>query len=1049
VPITVTAPDLIVTGLTAPSPAVLGDTVPISWTVKNQGAVDALANWKDRLYLSDTPNVDPINPARSGATFVQEVDAKSTLMAGASYTQTKNVFLPSTKPGNRYLVVVANGDDAQGETDRQNNTFAVPIMLTAPDLTVTAATAPTTAVLGGKIAVSYTVKNLGSVPAKAKWYDAVYVSDTPAVGDRSQLINAFPVGNNSPLGAGQSYTATHNVTLPDTATGPRYLVFVTDYQNAQGETAKTNNSFAVPITLSAPDLTVVTASAPATAVPGGPLTVSYTVKNQGSVPAPAQWTDAVYLSSVPYVDDRAILVDRLSAADQSPLGAGQSYMRTRTFTVPNAAVNAQYLLFVTDVDDDQPETDKTNNLLARPISLVTPDLTVVTATAPAMAVVGNKDSIAISWTVKNQGTVPATASWSDAVYVSSKNVFDTSAMRLQSYSESSHAPLAPNATYTENRTLTLDNMPAGSRYLLFVTNADNGQPETDKSNNFFAVPITLTKPDVDLVIMDAMAPATAAEGQSIPISYTVKNQGTATARVAWFDYLYLSDSRTHQADDTYVAFIDDFSHVPLAGNASFTVRQNVTVPAGKTGSRYLVFVINSGLAQGETDETNDVVALPIMVTAPDLTVTMANAPSSAVLNQTIPVTWTVKNQGTVPAAAKWYDAIYLSNSTLYDYSATLLGSVYESDKSPLAAGNSYSVTKNVTIPNTQTGDRFLLIVTDINNNQGETDKTNNVYALPIHLSAPDADLVVTNVTAPTTAVEGDTIQVSWTVKNQGALQASGTWSDAVYYSDHPALDGTAQFITSFTAPPSPPLLAGASYMLNENVLLPRTATGSRYLLVVTNYLHQQSETDYSNNVFAVPITLTAADLAVTNALGPAVADLGDTISVSWTVKNQGSEFVVRLPILVRSPGLGISTNGDHGPSASGAARRVLIVDDNVDGAESLGLMLQMAGHEVSIVHDGLAAVETALAFRPDVVLLDIGLPGMNGYEVARRLREQPELAGTLLVALTGYGQEEDRQRCREAGIHHHLVKPVDPPVLTRLLARGLESVTVRAGTEAL
>ncbi len=162
--------------------------------------------------------------------------------------------------------------------------------------------------------------------------------------------------------------------------------------------------------------------------------------------------------------------------------------------------------------------------------------------------------------------------------------------------------------------------------------------------------------------------------------------------------------------------------------------------------------------------------------------------------------------------------------------------------------------------------------------------------------------------------------------------------------------------------------------------------------------------------------------------------------------NQGSEFVVRLPVLSRQPAARASTNG--APESAAAARRILIVDDNVDGAESLCLMLQLAGHEVRTVHDGTAALEVAPAFRPDAVLLDIGLPGMNGYEVARRLREQPELAGTLLVALTGYGQEEDRQRCRDAGFQHHLVKPVDPPVLMRLLARACDPVSVEMETSA-
>jgi CheY-like chemotaxis protein len=98
----------------------------------------------------------------------------------------------------------------------------------------------------------------------------------------------------------------------------------------------------------------------------------------------------------------------------------------------------------------------------------------------------------------------------------------------------------------------------------------------------------------------------------------------------------------------------------------------------------------------------------------------------------------------------------------------------------------------------------------------------------------------------------------------------------------------------------------------------------------------------------------------------------------------------------------------------------------------------MVGHEVRTAYGGPAALETARAYRPEAVLLDIGMPGMDGYEVARRLRQEPGLGGVLLVALTGYGQEEDRRRSREAAIDHHLVKPVEPEALCALLA-GLGS----------
>jgi len=155
--------------------------------------------------------------------------------------------------------------------------------------------------------------------------------------------------------------------------------------------------------------------------------------------------------------------------------------------------------------------------------------------------------------------------------------------------------------------------------------------------------------------------------------------------------------------------------------------------------------------------------------------------------------------------------------------------------------------------------------------------------------------------------------------------------------------------------------------------------------------------------------------------------------------NQGSEFVVHLPLL---SGEGMPAPLFDGVlPASGESRRsrVLIVDDNADGARSLSMLLEMGGHEVRTCYDGPAALTEAELFCPEVVLLDIGLPGMDGFEVARRLRAREASPRPLLVALTGYGQAEDVRRSREAGFDHHLVKPADPAALTALLAAATRS----------
>jgi two-component system CheB/CheR fusion protein len=161
---------------------------------------------------------------------------------------------------------------------------------------------------------------------------------------------------------------------------------------------------------------------------------------------------------------------------------------------------------------------------------------------------------------------------------------------------------------------------------------------------------------------------------------------------------------------------------------------------------------------------------------------------------------------------------------------------------------------------------------------------------------------------------------------------------------------------------------------------------------------------------------------------------------------QGSAFVIRLPVLGREPPAeGTAPSAGEGPGAgeptrqakgdNPTARRVLVVDDSGDAAQSLAMLLRIQGHDVTVALDGPGALEAARQHRPEVVLLDIGLPGVDGYEVAARLRREPGTQGAFLVAMTGYGQEEDRRRSREAGFDCHLVKPVDPEDLRRLLDR--------------
>ena len=157
-----------------------------------------------------------------------------------------------------------------------------------------------------------------------------------------------------------------------------------------------------------------------------------------------------------------------------------------------------------------------------------------------------------------------------------------------------------------------------------------------------------------------------------------------------------------------------------------------------------------------------------------------------------------------------------------------------------------------------------------------------------------------------------------------------------------------------------------------------------------------------------------------------------------SVLGEGSEFLVRLPIATFE---GVPSLAPERARPAGPCLRVLVVDDNVDAALSLALLLRAWGHDVRTAHDGPATLELVPAFQPNVVLLDIGLPGLNGFEVARLIRQQPELTAVWLVAMTGYGQDSDREHSQAAGFDDHLVKPADFERLKHILATVAETAS--------
>jgi CheY-like chemotaxis protein len=162
---------------------------------------------------------------------------------------------------------------------------------------------------------------------------------------------------------------------------------------------------------------------------------------------------------------------------------------------------------------------------------------------------------------------------------------------------------------------------------------------------------------------------------------------------------------------------------------------------------------------------------------------------------------------------------------------------------------------------------------------------------------------------------------------------------------------------------------------------------------------------------------------------------GGRIEVDSAGLGQGAEFIVHLPLAPPQTGLPLNVV----PLFGSGRRRLLVVDDNHDAADSLGAMLRLSGHAVQVAYDGASAMALAETARPDVIVLDLGMPQTSGYDVARWIRRQPWGSGVRLIALTGWGQNEDRRRTREAGFDLHLTKPVDPDQLVAVLAEQGEA----------
>ncbi|HQU47058.1 MAG TPA: CARDB domain-containing protein, partial [Pirellulales bacterium] len=606
---------------------------------------------------------------------------------------------------------------------------------------------------------------------------------------------------------------------------------------------------------------------------GQSVTVTYTVRNAGTDAAQGTWDDAIYLSSKQTYDSSATLLGSIyqySRLIPKSLAAGASYTVSQTVSIPDfAPLGGDFLLVQTNELEGgqyaQAETDQandTNNLAAVPITLTAPGVNLaISASAsttptssPLTVEAGNGQQLNLSWTVTNNGTADANSTWTDHVFLAQDANFDNFDHSATSLVHSSEPGLAAGASYTENHTVIVPNLPAGNRDLVFVTDQYDNQSETRKTDNLATQPVVVTTPNVNLAIAGTAA-SSVIEGDTIPVSWTVTNNGSEAAKGSWSDAVYLSNDPT--LDDTAVRLttVAAPTDALLPAGGHYTQTANVTIPASTTGPHYLLFVANEGQTQGETNYANDVTAAPISLSAPDLklqSATVTPSTSGTVIEggQTS-VSWTVDNNSAVAAPADWFDSVFVSDQPSFDGSTKYITSFDESSHAGLAANASYTDSSQIAVPQFPTGTAYLLFVTDLGKSylfnygfghgQPQSDSTgfmpdgNDVQAAQVTLAAPD--LSVTAATAPfSTIVEGGSVNVSWTVQDLSAsTPAQSSWYDSVYVSSKPTFDSSAVLLQSFDESTHSGLAAGASYTDSESVAIPQFATGSEYLLFVTDF----------------------------------------------------------------------------------------------------------------------------------------------------------------------------------------------------------------------